>query len=169
MLFADFDPTVHHIVAQPFMLRADVNGQPRRHILDYLWDTDDGPVVVDVVRAERLTHPRIQQLCAWTREVIESMGWRPDMKRAGVVLGVGTRFAYDGEIMKIVEVHAVDGAAEAIAKDLRAQTVRRFALSELMFSNRSRLLTADLSEETVTNDGDIAAVIWSAAPRISAP
>jgi hypothetical protein len=67
------------------------------------------------------------------------------MKRAGVVLGVGTRFAYDGEIMKIVEVHAVDGAAEAIAKDLRAQTVRRFALSELMFSNRSRLLTADLS------------------------
>ena len=87
------------------------------------------------------------------------------MKRAGVGLGVGTRFAYDGEIMEIVEVHAVDGAAEAMAKDLRAQTVRRFALSELMFSNRCRLLTADLSEETMTNGGDIAAVIWSAAPE----
>ena len=75
LLFADFDPTVRVIVAQPFMLRADVDGQPRRHILDYLWDTPDGPVVVDVVRAERLIHPGIVLLCAWTRELIESLGW----------------------------------------------------------------------------------------------
>jgi hypothetical protein len=50
---ADFDPDVRRILAQPFMVTATVDGHPRRHILDYLWDTVDGPVVVDVVRAER--------------------------------------------------------------------------------------------------------------------
>ena len=49
LLFADFDPIVTRIVAQPLMLRADVDGQARNHILDYLWETRAGPVVVDVV------------------------------------------------------------------------------------------------------------------------
>lgn len=34
LILADFDPTVHHIVAQPFQLTANVDGQERRHILD---------------------------------------------------------------------------------------------------------------------------------------
>jgi hypothetical protein len=75
LLLADFDPAVHHIVAQPFSLRAEVCGQIRRHVPDYLWDTDDGPVVVDVVRAERMAHPKIVLLCAWTRLIVESLGW----------------------------------------------------------------------------------------------
>lgn len=75
LLLADFDRTVHHMVAQPFLLRTEVNGQVRRHIPDYLWDADDGPVVVDVVRTERMVHPRIVLLCAWTRLVVESLGW----------------------------------------------------------------------------------------------
>jgi hypothetical protein len=75
LLLADFDPTVHHIVAQPFSLSAEVHGQMRRHIPDYLWDTEDGPVVVDVVRTERMAHPKITLLCAWTRLVVESLGW----------------------------------------------------------------------------------------------
>jgi len=50
LLLADFDPTVHHIVAQPFQSSGTVDNQERRHIPDYLWDSDDGPVVVDVVR-----------------------------------------------------------------------------------------------------------------------
>jgi hypothetical protein len=54
LMLADFDPSVRRIVAQPFMLTATVHGHPRRHIPDYLWDTADGLVVVDVVRAERL-------------------------------------------------------------------------------------------------------------------
>jgi hypothetical protein len=74
LLFADFDPIVTRIVAQPFMLRADVDGQARKHILDYLWETPAGPVVVDVVRAERLKRPRVAVLCAWTRQVLESLG-----------------------------------------------------------------------------------------------
>jgi hypothetical protein len=75
LLLADFDRTVRTIAAQPFKLKAEVNGKAHFHILDYLWDTVNGPVVVDVVRRERLTHPVIQLLCAWTRQIIESMGW----------------------------------------------------------------------------------------------
>jgi hypothetical protein len=75
LIRADFDPGVRAMVAQPFLLSADVGGQLRRHIPDYLWDTDDGPVVVDVVRAERLAHPEIKSLCAWTMEVVGRLGW----------------------------------------------------------------------------------------------
>jgi hypothetical protein len=56
-------------------LSASVDEQDRRHIPDYLWDSDDGPVVVDVVRTERLTNPKIVRLCTWTEEIVESMGW----------------------------------------------------------------------------------------------
>jgi hypothetical protein len=75
LILADFDPTVHHIVAQPFQLSARIDGEERRHILDYLWDSDAGPVVVDVVRTERMTNPHIVGLCAWTKEIVESLGW----------------------------------------------------------------------------------------------
>ncbi len=75
LLFADFDPIVTGIVAQPFVLRADVDGQAKSHVLDYLWETPAGPVVVDVVRAERLERPQVAVLCAWTRHVVESLGW----------------------------------------------------------------------------------------------
>ena len=54
LLLADFDPCVRKMIAQPFMVTATVGGCPRRHILDYLWETVKGPVVVDVVRTERL-------------------------------------------------------------------------------------------------------------------
>jgi hypothetical protein len=75
LLLADFDTKVRRIVAQPFRLRADVSGRPREHTLDYLLASDDGPVVIDVVRAERLTHPKVRFKCAWTRQVVESLGW----------------------------------------------------------------------------------------------
>jgi hypothetical protein len=52
-----------------------VDGQLRKHVPDYLWDTADGLVVADVVRAERLTNPSIARVCAWTRAVVESLGW----------------------------------------------------------------------------------------------
>ena len=75
LLRADFDPGVRAIVAQPFRLTVPVNGQPRRHIPDYLWDTVDGTVIVDVVRAERLAEPDVAALCAWTGRVVASLGW----------------------------------------------------------------------------------------------
>jgi hypothetical protein len=72
---ADFDPSVRTIIAQPFQLRAEVNGQLRQHIPDYLLNTDDGPVVVDVIRRERLTEDKIVLLSTWTRIILESLGW----------------------------------------------------------------------------------------------
>jgi hypothetical protein len=75
LLLADLDRAVRGIAAQPFQLSVDVGGQSRRRVLDYLLDTVDGPVVVDVVRQERLSHPKIQFPCSWTRQVLESVGW----------------------------------------------------------------------------------------------
>jgi len=48
LLFADFDPSVRRVVAQPFLLKTEVDGAVRKHIPDYLLVTDEVPVVVDV-------------------------------------------------------------------------------------------------------------------------
>jgi transposase InsO family protein len=85
------------------------------------------------------------------------------MNWAGVKVGVGTKFMYDGEIIEVVETHMVDGAVEVMTKDLRAETVRRFALSELMFSERARLLADDLGAEIAGMTWDPATVKWAAA------
>lgn len=87
------------------------------------------------------------------------------MRRAGVRIGVGTRFTYDGEIVEVVEIHPVAGVLEVVARDLRSQSVRRFALDELMFSDRSRLVSEDFVVKVPEAGGDIASVKWSAVPE----
>ena len=54
LLFADFEPSVVGIVAQPFLLQTEVKAKQRRHIPDYLFVTNQGPVVVDVKPQRRL-------------------------------------------------------------------------------------------------------------------
>lgn len=76
LLMADFDLSVHRIKSQPFRLVAFVNGRTHRHVPDYLLGTDSGPMVVDVVRGERVDQPKIAMLCAWTKRVVESLSWR---------------------------------------------------------------------------------------------
>jgi hypothetical protein len=75
LLFADFDPTVRRIIAQPFLLVADIDGRRRRHIPDYLLLTEDGPVVVDVKPRRRLDSPIVASTFAWTRRVLEARSW----------------------------------------------------------------------------------------------
>ncbi len=88
------------------------------------------------------------------------------MKRAGVRVGTGTRFIYDGQVIEVIEMHPpVAGMPEVLTRDLRSETVRRFALDELMYSTRSRLLSDDLAVEIADVDGDLASVAWSAAPE----
>jgi hypothetical protein len=82
-----------------------------------------------------------------------------------VPVGIGSRFSYDGEVIEVVEIHSVAGAVEALAKSLHAGTVHRYALSELMFSDRSRLLDDDLQVREAVITGDVATVVWSAAPE----
>ncbi|MFF1715784.1 TnsA-like heteromeric transposase endonuclease subunit [Streptomyces sp. NPDC058268] len=76
LLFADFDPSVQHIVAQPFLLKSVVGGKERKHIPDYLLITDQGPVVVDVKPLRRLAKPEVAFTFDWTRQEVESRGWR---------------------------------------------------------------------------------------------
>ncbi len=79
LLFADFDPVVSGIVAQPFLLVANVDGKYRKHVPDYLLITNDGPVVVDVKPLARLNKPVVVRTFAWTRAAVESRGWRYDV------------------------------------------------------------------------------------------
>lgn len=76
LLFADFAPEVRHVVAQPFLIKAEVQGKLRRHIPDYLLFTDDGPVIVDVKPQHRLERPQIAFTFGWTRRAVESRGWQ---------------------------------------------------------------------------------------------
>ncbi len=79
LLFADFDVKVRRIVAQPFLLRATVNRQARKHVPDYLLLTDDGPIVVDVKPHARLANPKISFTLDWTRRLVEQRGWRYEL------------------------------------------------------------------------------------------
>ncbi|HEU5384665.1 MAG TPA: hypothetical protein VFV73_02070 [Streptosporangiaceae bacterium] len=53
LIFADFDRAVHRILAQPFLLKAKVDGKIRKHVPDYFLVTDRGPVVIDVTPTRR--------------------------------------------------------------------------------------------------------------------
>ncbi|GAJ83634.1 hypothetical protein NBRGN_065_00300 [Nocardia brasiliensis NBRC 14402] len=93
LLIADFDRSVKHIVAQPFLLRATVDRKLRKHIPDYLLLTDDGPVVVDVKPRARMARPAVQSTFAWTRELVESVGWRYEVaNEAAPVMVENVRF-----------------------------------------------------------------------------
>lgn len=87
------------------------------------------------------------------------------MRSAGVKAGIGTRFVYDGEIIEIVELHTVEGEPEAMTKDLRTGVLRRIALGQLMFSDRSCVLNDDLLPNLTERDSMCAAVTWDAAPE----
>lgn len=76
LLFADFDRSVHGIVAQPCMLRTVLEGKVRKHIPDYLLLTDHGPVIVDVKPLRRLSRPEVEFTFNWSRQAVESRGWQ---------------------------------------------------------------------------------------------
>lgn len=76
LLFADFDPLVRGIVAQPFLMKTVGTGEIRKHIPDYLLITSQGPVLVDVKPYRRLTKPEVAFTFSWTRQAVESRGWR---------------------------------------------------------------------------------------------
>ena len=77
LLYADSDPSVGRVVAQPFLLAANVSGVQRKHVPDYLLLTDSGPVVVDVKPASKLTESKVASTLAWTRSAIQARGWGP--------------------------------------------------------------------------------------------
>ncbi|WP_326619669.1 helix-turn-helix domain-containing protein [Streptomyces decoyicus] len=61
------------------------------------------------------------------------------MSGAGVRVGVGTRFRYDGETVEVVEMTATTAGNEVVLKDSRGR-IRRLTLKELLFSDRAEVI-----------------------------
>lgn len=75
LLLADFDPDVTHVVSQPFLMRALVDGKTRRHVPDLLLFGQHTVTVVDVKPRSHLDNPTVVATFAWVRKVVENRGW----------------------------------------------------------------------------------------------
>lgn len=75
LMYADFDPGVYRIAAQPFLMSTSVAGTNRRHVPDFLLLTNTGPVVVDVKRQAVLDRPRVAETLAWAGAMSARKGW----------------------------------------------------------------------------------------------
>ncbi|MET7462075.1 TnsA-like heteromeric transposase endonuclease subunit [Nonomuraea sp. NPDC005501] len=78
LIYADFDRGVRKIVAQPFLLKAQVDGAWCRHVPDYLLIPADGeaPLVVDVKPSHLRQKPKVAKALNWARTIVEARGWR---------------------------------------------------------------------------------------------
>jgi hypothetical protein len=76
LMMVDFDRSSRSVARQPFWLRAKVAGERLRRVPDYLVCTDQGPLVIDVTRAKKMSDPEFRRRLDLTRQVIESRGWR---------------------------------------------------------------------------------------------
>ena len=85
------------------------------------------------------------------------------MRFAGVRVGARTRFLYDGEAIQTVEIHCDAGIPELLGREVRTETIRRFALDEVMYSGRARLLSEDFVADCDDVGGEGVSVRWSAA------
>jgi hypothetical protein len=119
LLYADFDSSVNRIVAQPFLLTIDIDGQTRKHIPDFLLITDTGALVVDVKPQHRLADPKVSSTFAWTRTVVNARGWRyevasepPVIELANIRFLAGYRrpALVDDALVRQVLAAGIDGA-----------------------------------------------------------
>lgn len=134
LLYADFDPSVNLIVAQPFLLMSEINGQARRHIPDFLLITDTGAVVVDVKPRHRLADPMVSSTFDWTSTVVTARGWRyevasepPVIELANIRFLAGYRRPHlvDGALLRHARAAGIDGAPSATTKPSRGPPTSR--------------------------------------------
>lgn len=72
----DFDPRVHWVRAQPFLMSGIDGKRIRRHIPDYLVElAGGGYCVIDVKPTAMLDHPKVRESLGWSRTVIDAVGW----------------------------------------------------------------------------------------------
>jgi hypothetical protein len=118
LLYADFDPHVTAIAAQPFLLVADIDGKLRRHIPDFLLTTANGPVVVEVKPRHRLTDPKVAYTLSWARQPIEARGWSyqvwsepPPVELANIRFLAGYRDErrINAEVLAVLRAADLDG------------------------------------------------------------
>lgn len=120
VLFADFDASVLQIIAQPFLLTSVVEGRACNHVPDYLLVTKQGPVIVDVKPRHRLARPQVASQFAWTREVVESRGWRFEvwseppqrvLENVRFLAGYRRDWLFRSELLEELRGTRLDGAA----------------------------------------------------------
>jgi hypothetical protein len=118
LIFADFDRAVHRILAQPFLLKAKIDGKIRKHIPDYFLATDHGPVVVDVKPEYLLAKPKVAFTFEWTRQLVEARGWRyevwieprsPELENLRFLAGYRRPWLFDVALLDRVRAADVEG------------------------------------------------------------
>lgn len=160
LLFADMDPTVAWIVAQPFRMVAEIDGKQRSHVPDYLMSMVDGSfVVVDVKPSRRLDDPAVRFTFDWARETVADCSWgfevfsEPDRVLLGNVrflAGYRRGWLFDADRVAAVDQAVADGmsigeAERALASSSDPRSVRP-VLMHLLWSGRLRTdLTRPLS------------------------
>ena len=155
LLLADFDPAVSFIAAQPFLLSAQVAGVARKHVPDFLLETDRGPVVVDVKPERKLADAAVRAALGWARQAVEQRGWEyevasevPSVRLENIRFLAGYRrpWLFDPGALAVVFGRVVDGmtVCEAVAAvpELSAHAARA-AVLHLLWLGR---LHADLDE-----------------------
>jgi hypothetical protein len=156
LLFADMDPSVRWIVAQPFRLVCEVAGKVRGHVPDFLLLTADGGVqVVDVKPLRRLDDPVVRSTFDWTREVITSRGWafevwsEPDLVLLGNVrflAGHRRGWLFDTELVEDAYAAAGDGMSVGeVERSLTGRWPAALARGALMHLLWTGGLRTDLS------------------------
>lgn len=83
------------------------------------------------------------------------------MTNAAVPVGVGSHIIYEGEALEIVEMHVTASSLEVLSKTLRGNVLRRLSMSELLMSDRTRVLSPDHGPAS-DDPGEVAAVTLSA-------
>lgn len=80
------------------------------------------------------------------------------MSTAGVRVGVGTRFAYDGETIEVVQVASTAAGMEVVAADRRGRMLR-LGLNELLLSERSRVIPDGPGPSAADEDASAAVLL----------
>ncbi len=161
LILADFDSDITHIVSQPFLLRAMVNGKVRRHIPDFLFFRRGGVSVVNVKPSTQLDNTKVVDTFAWVRRVVEDRGWsfelasEPDrilLANVRYLRGFGKPTGISTEILHELRAQALVGRtlAESVALvDAPAPCVRAALFHMLWRHELSVDLTRMLSSDTV--------------------
>ena len=79
------------------------------------------------------------------------------MSRAGVRVGAGTRFRYDGETVEVIEMAITATGNEVVLKDHHGRLMR-LAVRELLLSSRVHVIP-DSPGPSSGDDEDIASVV----------
>ena len=90
LLFADFEPSVRHIVAQPFFLGATVDQKVCKHVPDHLLITDEALSLWMSSLSVAMADPKVAFTFEWTRElsrpVVGVMRWELSRRQSNWVM-----------------------------------------------------------------------------------